>query len=238
RRGQRHRARDADGAPDGDVVRDERSGGAAGGGRLGAGGVPGPRAGAAARDLGEDRRAGGRGSQAAGGRGVPARVGRAPGAPGPARANRGSAAGARDARPRGHRPAGGGRAAAAAGARGGGAEGHRAGGVAEAGARARRRGGSGGGGGSGRAEPGPVGGPRGRGAPDRKAGSGSGRRGVMRATVPPAGTAPVWETARGPMTLERPRILGILNVTPASVWDGGRHGGLEAAVAHAAALIE
>ncbi len=60
----------------------------------------------------------------------------------------------------------------------------------------------------------------------------------MRATVSPAGTAPVWETARGPVTLERPRIVGILNVTPDSFWDGGRHGGLDAAVGHAAVLIE
>src|SRR5690554_5118063 len=59
----------------------------------------------------------------------------------------------------------------------------------------------------------------------------------MRATVSPAGMAPVWETARGPVTLERPRIVGIVNVTPGSLWDGGRHAGLGAAVADAAALI-
>lgn len=60
----------------------------------------------------------------------------------------------------------------------------------------------------------------------------------MHAAVPPPGEAPVWATARGPLTLERPRIVGILNVTPDSFWDGGRHASLDAAVAHAAALIE
>jgi len=60
----------------------------------------------------------------------------------------------------------------------------------------------------------------------------------MRAAVSPAGMASSWETARGPVTLERPRIVGILNVTPDSFWDGGRYGGLDAAVAHAATLLE
>jgi dihydropteroate synthase len=60
----------------------------------------------------------------------------------------------------------------------------------------------------------------------------------MRAAVPPAGMASVWETARGPVTLDRPRIVGILNVTPDSFWDGGRYAALDAAVACAAALIE
>ena len=55
-------------------------------------------------------------------------------------------------------------------------------------------------------------------------------------------TAPVtrldWLTARGPVPLDRPRILGVLNITPDSFWEGGRHTGLDAAVAHAARLIE
>ena len=60
----------------------------------------------------------------------------------------------------------------------------------------------------------------------------------MRAGAPHAGAAPVWQTARGPVTLEQPRIVGILNVTPDSFWDGGRHADTDAAVAHAAALLE
>ena len=36
-----------------------------------------------------------------------------------------------------------------------------------------------------------------------------------------------------PLTLDRPRIMGILNVTPDSFSDGGRHDHVEAAVAHA-----
>ncbi|HEX7089930.1 MAG TPA: dihydropteroate synthase [Longimicrobiales bacterium] len=40
------------------------------------------------------------------------------------------------------------------------------------------------------------------------------------------------------MRLDRPCIFGILNVTPDSFWDGGRHAGVDAAIAHAAALLE
>lgn len=47
-----------------------------------------------------------------------------------------------------------------------------------------------------------------------------------------------WATARGPITLAVPRIVGVLNVTPDSFWEGGRHAGADAASAHAARLIE
>jgi len=47
-----------------------------------------------------------------------------------------------------------------------------------------------------------------------------------------------WRTARGPLSLERPRIAGILNVTPDSFWDGGRHASVAAAVARAEQLLE
>jgi dihydropteroate synthase len=47
----------------------------------------------------------------------------------------------------------------------------------------------------------------------------------------------VWRTARGAIVLDRPRIAGILNITPDSFWDGGEHEGLERAVAHAGRLI-
>lgn len=55
-------------------------------------------------------------------------------------------------------------------------------------------------------------------------------------------TAPVtrsaWHTARGPIPLDRPRLAGILNVTPDSFWDGGRHAGLDRAIRHAAHMVE
>lgn len=41
-----------------------------------------------------------------------------------------------------------------------------------------------------------------------------------------------------PLVLDRPRVAGILNVTPDSFSDGGRHAGLDAAVAHALAMVE
>ena len=47
-----------------------------------------------------------------------------------------------------------------------------------------------------------------------------------------------WRTARGHISLDRPIVAGILNVTPDSFWDGGRHTTVEAAVHHAAALLE
>lgn len=47
----------------------------------------------------------------------------------------------------------------------------------------------------------------------------------------------VWATARGPLTLDAPRIMGVLNVTPDSFWDGGRHRGVEAAMRQAERLV-
>jgi dihydropteroate synthase len=47
-----------------------------------------------------------------------------------------------------------------------------------------------------------------------------------------------WRTARRAVSLDRPCVAGILNVTPDSFWDGGRHGGTVEAVRHAARLIE
>jgi len=51
-------------------------------------------------------------------------------------------------------------------------------------------------------------------------------------------TAGAWVTSRGTIALDRPRILGILNVTPDSFSDGGLHADVEAAVAHAQRLVE
>ncbi len=46
-----------------------------------------------------------------------------------------------------------------------------------------------------------------------------------------------WTIARGSISLDRPRIAGILNVTPDSFWDGGRHAALDQAAQWAARLI-
>ncbi|MEO8090223.1 MAG: dihydropteroate synthase, partial [Gemmatimonadales bacterium] len=46
-----------------------------------------------------------------------------------------------------------------------------------------------------------------------------------------------WQTARGSVFLDRPVLVGILNVTPDSFSDGGRFVGIEAALAHAEALL-
>ena len=40
------------------------------------------------------------------------------------------------------------------------------------------------------------------------------------------------------LSLDRPRLMGIVNVTPDSFSDGGRHNSVEAAIAHALALAE
>ncbi|HEU4681905.1 MAG TPA: dihydropteroate synthase, partial [Gemmatimonadales bacterium] len=57
------------------------------------------------------------------------------------------------------------------------------------------------------------------------------------AALPPASPT-VWQTARGPIAMDRPIFLGILNVTPDSFSDGGRFTAIEAAVAHAAELLD
>jgi dihydropteroate synthase len=46
-----------------------------------------------------------------------------------------------------------------------------------------------------------------------------------------------WQTARGSVFLDRPVILGILNVTPDSFSDGGQYTSLSAAMAHAEELL-
>jgi dihydropteroate synthase len=54
----------------------------------------------------------------------------------------------------------------------------------------------------------------------------------------PADPPPMWRTARGSLPLDRPVILGILNVTPDSFSDGGRYAAAEAALAHADSLLD
>lgn len=53
----------------------------------------------------------------------------------------------------------------------------------------------------------------------------------------PAEPPPPWRTARGAVALDRPVLVGILNVTPDSFSDGGRFTGVDAAVAQADALV-
>jgi dihydropteroate synthase len=54
----------------------------------------------------------------------------------------------------------------------------------------------------------------------------------------PADPPQVWETARGAVALDRPVLMGILNVTPDSFSDGGRFTAVDAALAQADALLE
>lgn len=58
-------------------------------------------------------------------------------------------------------------------------------------------------------------------------------------TIPPfrARRPPAWETARGPLVLDRPLIVGILNVTPDSFSDGGRFLAPSAALDHAEEML-
>jgi dihydropteroate synthase len=48
--------------------------------------------------------------------------------------------------------------------------------------------------------------------------------------------APVLDCAGRPLRLDRPRVVGILNLTPDSFSDGGRFDGVDAAVAHGLAM--
>ena len=50
--------------------------------------------------------------------------------------------------------------------------------------------------------------------------------------------APVLDCAGRPLTLDRPRVVGILNVTPDSFSDGGAYASLEDAVAHGLRMVD
>lgn len=50
--------------------------------------------------------------------------------------------------------------------------------------------------------------------------------------------APEWVTSRGTLALDRPRLVGILNVTPDSFWSGGRYPGVEEALDAAARMLD
>ena len=53
----------------------------------------------------------------------------------------------------------------------------------------------------------------------------------------PSDPGPTWHTARAPVPLDPPILVGILNVTPDSFSDGGRFTGADAALAHAETLL-
>jgi len=48
----------------------------------------------------------------------------------------------------------------------------------------------------------------------------------------------VWQTARFPIDLAQPRVMGIVNVTPDSFSDGGAHASTEAALRHCEQLLK
>ncbi len=47
----------------------------------------------------------------------------------------------------------------------------------------------------------------------------------------------IWQTSRFDIDLSRPRVMGIVNLTPDSFSDGGRHAGTEAGLRHAEQLL-
>lgn len=49
---------------------------------------------------------------------------------------------------------------------------------------------------------------------------------------------PTWQTTRYRIDLSRPRVMGIVNITPDSFSDGGRHAGIQAALAHCEQLLK
>lgn len=56
--------------------------------------------------------------------------------------------------------------------------------------------------------------------------------------VPVASTrAAEWQTARGAMSLDRARIMAVLNVTPDSFWDGGHYDNVSSALEQAETLV-
>jgi dihydropteroate synthase len=52
-----------------------------------------------------------------------------------------------------------------------------------------------------------------------------------------AAARPVWRTGRGSIEFNKPCVMGILNVTPDSFWDGGLHSGVTAALHHAEQMV-
>lgn len=48
----------------------------------------------------------------------------------------------------------------------------------------------------------------------------------------------VWRCGKYTLTFDRPRIMGVLNVTPDSFSDGGEHFDTDAAIAHGLAMLD
>ncbi|MBS0291872.1 MAG: dihydropteroate synthase [Proteobacteria bacterium] len=48
----------------------------------------------------------------------------------------------------------------------------------------------------------------------------------------------LWQTSRFDLDLTRPRVMGIVNVTPDSFFDGGQHASLQAALRHCERLLK
>jgi len=57
-------------------------------------------------------------------------------------------------------------------------------------------------------------------------------------TGPPGPVFPSWDTTRFRIELDRPRVMGIVNITPDSFSDGGRHAGAREAIAHCERLLK
>ncbi len=53
-----------------------------------------------------------------------------------------------------------------------------------------------------------------------------------------SGVPLIWQTTRFALSLDRPLVMGIVNVTPDSFSDGGQHAGPSQAIAHAQQLVE
>ena len=51
-------------------------------------------------------------------------------------------------------------------------------------------------------------------------------------------TMQTWQTTRYRIDLSRPRVMGIVNITPDSFFDGGQHGSTQAALAHCEQLLK
>lgn len=49
---------------------------------------------------------------------------------------------------------------------------------------------------------------------------------------------PIWQTTRFRIDLSRPQVMGIVNITPDSFSDGGRHAGMQDALAHCEKLLK
>jgi len=61
---------------------------------------------------------------------------------------------------------------------------------------------------------------------------------LVLSTALPQEPVATWETARGPIALDRPLLVGILNATPDSFSDGGALTSLDAALRHADRLLQ